>query len=153
MGKAFGAFVRWVIALLVIALVGYNTFEINRLRAEVATLRGRSQAARSGAAEQLAEAQSHAERARTLLEQRKFSEATKEMQAASDATARVSGNAQAQSRTAIAGVQKSLAGLSEKTAALWRQAEAATQAAKETGKTVESTPTTEKNNAKQNHEK
>ncbi|MBC8140573.1 MAG: hypothetical protein H7Y38_03945 [Armatimonadetes bacterium] len=151
MGKAFGAFVRWIAALFIIALVGYNTFEINRLRAEVATLRGETPAARSGAAEQLAEAQSHAERAKTLLGQKKFSEATAEMQAASDAAARASGNAQAQSRSAIAGVQKSLAELSEKTAALWRQAEAATTAAKNTGGSAKSAPLSEKkNDAKQN---
>lgn len=151
MGKAFGAFVRWMAALFIIGLVGYNTLEINRLRTEIAVLRGAdSQPKKSGAAEQIAEAQSHAERAKTLLEQKKFSEATREMQAASDAAARASGNAQAQSRAAMDSAQKSLAELSAKTAALWQQVEAATNAAKETGK-AQTDP--EKNNAKQNHQK
>ncbi len=141
MGKALGAVARFVLALFIILLVGYNTYEIGRLRAEVAELRGGAKsgdvnvarATGSGMFEQLAEARSHAERASTLLKQKKLSEATKELQAASDAAARASGNAQAGTRNAVADVQDSLTKLSRETAALWKQAEGMTKTAKESG--------------------
>lgn len=141
MGKVFGAVARFVLALFILGLVGYNTYEINRLRAEVAVLRGGKNAAAtrvapapgSGTLEQLAEVRSHAERASALLRQKKLSEATKEMQAASDAAARASGNAQAGTRTAVADVQKSLANLSRETAALWKQAEGITKTNNQNG--------------------
>ena len=152
MGKAFAATCRFLIILFIVGLVGYNTYEIGRLRAEIAALRGASGAAQthsSGTMEQIAEARSHAERATTLIKQQKISAAAKEVQAASDAAARASGNVQAQSRRSVADAQESLAKLRSRTADLWRQAEAA---AKTAGGT--SPPAThEKHDEKQHNEK
>ncbi len=154
MGKAFGALLRFLIALFIIGLVGYNTYEIAQLRAEVAGLRGgaksgsftRSPPHGTGTMEQIAEARSHAERASTLLKQKKLAEAADEMQAASDAAARASGNAQAETRNTVASVQKSLAKLSSETAALWKQAESFTK--KENGGASASPTPNEKKNDK-----
>ena len=147
MGKALGAIARFILVLFIIGLVGYNTYEISRLRAEVAELRGKSsdgtataRAHSSGTLEQLAEARSHAERASTLLKEKKLSEATKEMQAASDAAARASGNAQAGTRNAVADVQKSIQKVSRETAALWKQAEGIAEKAKNVGGTEKEPP-------------
>lgn len=147
MGKALGAVARFLLILFIIGLVGYNTYEISRLRAEVAELRGKktgesgtARAHGSGTLEQLAEAQSHAERASALLKEKKLSEATKEMQAASDAAARASGNAQAGTRNAVADVQKSLAKVSRETADLWKQAENIADKAKNIGGTEKEPP-------------
>ncbi|MBC8134850.1 MAG: hypothetical protein H8F28_03070 [Fibrella sp.] len=157
MGKALGAIARFVLILFIIGIVGYNTYEIARLRAEVAELRGGRKAGGSGAErthssgtmEQLAEARSHAQRASALLKEKKLSEATKELQAASDAAARASGNAQAGTRNAVADVQKSLANLSRETAALWKQAEDMARTAKNNGGEKEPPPVvSEKNNEK-----
>lgn len=162
MGKAFAAVGRFVLILFIILLVGYNTYEISRLRAEVAELRGGVKSVSTGAArahssgtmEQIAEARSHAERASALLKEKKLSEAAKEMQAASDAAARASGNAQAGTRNAVADAQKSLADLSRQTAALWKQAEGMANKANNSGGDEKEPPaTSEKNNDKQSTKK
>ena len=98
MAKALGGVARFVLVLFIFGLLGYNTYEIGRLRADIAELRGGGGASRGGEArtnssgtmEQLAEVRSHAERASALLKQKRLSEATKELQAASDAAARAS---------------------------------------------------------------
>ncbi|MBC7807405.1 MAG: hypothetical protein H7145_14800 [Akkermansiaceae bacterium] len=157
MGKALGAVARFVLILFIIGLVGYNTYEISRLRAEVARLRGGEKRGnaeamgmrRSGTLEQLAGVQSHTERASALLKQKKLSEATKEMQLASDAAARASGNAQAGTRSAVADAQKSLASLSRETAALWKQAEGIAKKAGSVGDQKEPPVVSEKRNEKQ----
>ncbi len=134
MGKALGAIVRFLFALFIVGLVGYNTYQVGLLRAQVAELqvarrpgspavRGVSPTHGSGTVEQIAEAQSHVDHASALLKRKKFVEAAAEMQAASDAMARAGGNAQARSRGAIAEAQRSLTKLSDQTAALWKQAE------------------------------
>lgn len=127
MGKAFAAVVRLLVALFIIAVVGYNTWEINRLQAEVRALRAANPGVAvhrdPGVVEQIAEARSHAERATALLKQKKLSEAAEEMKAASQATERASGNAQAESRNTIAEMQRSLNQLSEQTGKLWKKAE------------------------------
>ena len=156
MAKALGAVARFLLVLFIIGLLGYNTYEISRLRAEVAVLRGEKsgggEAARtpgSATIEQLAEVRSHAERASALLKEKKLSEATKEMQAASEAAARASGNAQAGTRSAGAEAQRSLAKLSRETAALWKQAEGMAKTGNKNGG-VETTPpvASEKKNEK-----
>jgi len=145
MAKAFGAFLRFLFVLLVIGLIGYNTYEIAQLRAEVAALKagktqdtevGQGHRPGSGTQEQIAEAQSHVEKATALLKEKRFGEATKEMQAASDAAQRAGGDAQAQSRTAIANLQGSLSKLSNETGALWKQAEGAAATVRTEGEKV-----------------
>ena len=156
MAKALGAVARFLLILFIIGLLGYNTYEISQLRAEVATLRGGERSGgiepvrthSSGTMEQLAEVRSHAERASALLKQKKLSEATKEMQAASDAAARASGNAQAGTRNAVADAQKSLAKLSRETAALWKQAEEMTKTADKGGEEKVPSVVNEKKNEK-----
>ena len=159
--KALGGVVRALFVLFILGLLGYNTYEIARLRAEVAALRGGNgkselvaQTSSSGAMEQIAEAWSHAERASALLKEKKLSEAAKEMQLASDSAARATANAQATSRSTVVGVQKSLSRLSEQTAALWRQAEAATKTAREAGGVEKSAPPeTKKDDTQQTNKK
>ena len=135
MAKAFGGFIRFLFVLLIIGVIGYNTYEIGRLRTEVAALKagssgksasaGTPHAAGSGAMEQMAEAQSHAERASAFLKQKRFGEAATEMKAASEAAGKASGNAQAESRTAVAALQSTLTKLSSETGAMWKQSEGA----------------------------
>ena len=139
MGKAFGAIMRFLFATILIGVLAYNTYEIGRLRAEVAALQAghaeeanvaqRRQVA-AGAMEQIAEAQSHTEKASQYLSEKRFADATREMRAASDAAQRASGDAQTESRGAVADMQQSLAKVSAQTAALWKQAESVAASAK-----------------------
>jgi len=140
MGKALIAFVRFLLVLFVIGLIGYNTYEIARLRAEVNMLRAERRSGRSGelsiarvpasgAFEQIAEARSHAERAQALFKAQRLHEAAAEMRAASDSAARANADAQANGRGAVAHVQTTFQQWGQTSASLWKRAESMTNAA------------------------
>ena len=115
MGKAVGAFVRFVVTVIIIALLGYNTFETWRLRQEVNALKqarggttaapavpavGRS-AADAAPLDRLAQARAHTERGRVLLRERRFAEAQRELGLAAQAVRDAGGDARAQSAAAV----------------------------------------------------
>jgi hypothetical protein len=131
MRKAFGWFVQTLLGLLLIGLVGYNTLETARLRAEVEALERRegstasrpvpsaTQAATGEGSEgPLATARRHAEQAEESLSRGDYSSARKEMERAGDSIRRANADAQARSQQVVDDLRTQVAALSSKLDAL-----------------------------------
>jgi hypothetical protein len=141
MGKALGGFFRALLVLLALVLLGYNTFETVRLRAEVEALKkGRGGAASvaaskpgmgatsapapvsdPGAAALLAAAREHAERAQTYIKEKRYAAARREAALAAEAARRAGADAKSESAGALErlrGAAATLASLSERAGAL-----------------------------------
>lgn len=131
MGKAVGGFFRFLFVLFTLGLVGYNTWEVARLRTEVAELRqaratrGRAvtpsaaslepvrAAAPGDAVGLVAESRRRAERAKALIAERRFAEAQREITLATDAARRAGTDAKGDADRALAQVRAAARSLSE----------------------------------------
>ena len=105
MGKAFAGFIRLLITLTLLGVVGYNSWQIGQLRQEVNSLkasRSIAPTARTGVrhpaktvapmantdgspVQNLSAAQKHVEAARAALERKEYVEASREMTLAAEA--------------------------------------------------------------------
>ena len=131
MRKAFGWLVRTLFGLLLIGLVGYNTLETARLRAEVEALERREGFTASrpvpsatpattneGAEGPLAAARRHAAQAEESLRRGDYSGARREMERAGDAIRRANADTQARSQQVVDDLRNQVAALSSKLDAL-----------------------------------
>lgn len=146
-GGVIVAMLRLFGILLLLALVGYNTFETSRLRAEVAALRqergtGGSRTGRDTATPPknggtfLAETKKHAERAEAFLRQKQYDDARREIALAAQAAGKATSQARSQGDSALSQLRETVEGLSEKAGALYelqKKASELTEAAKKAG--------------------
>jgi len=138
MGKAVGGFFRFIFAVVILLLLGYNTFETWRLRQEVNALKqqqeqqapapktsaasvGRGGAESSGSALDLvARAREHANQARALLREKRYAEAQRELALAAQATRQAGDGARDQSAGALASLRSTVESLSAQADSLMR---------------------------------
>jgi hypothetical protein len=130
MGKAVGGFFRFIFVLFTLGLVGYNIWEVARLRAEVAALRQEQRpttplrtrasalepvtaAAAGDTVGLLAESRSRAERAKALIAERRLAEAQREITLATQAARRAGADARGEADRALAQVRAAAHNLSE----------------------------------------
>lgn len=131
--KRVGGFSRAVLLLAALVLVGYNTWEINGLRAEVARLRQKHPPAaapletRAPAfpavphVEWVGAVQKHAERAQAFLRIKRYADAKAEIEQAAQIAQKNGQSAQKQSRDAIQKLQRTADAVSQQAAALWAE--------------------------------
>ncbi len=144
MRKVLGGIFRLIFWLLIAAAFGYNTWQINVLRAEVQTLkRERVDAVQKGGGARgapdggalLARARRHAEQAQGFLRKKEYADAQRELRAATDALGRVSRGARDAGAGTLAELRGTLRSLSDQAEALWqRREDPAARAGKESEK-------------------
>ena len=137
--KNIGGFFRMVFFLAALLVVGYNTWEMNRLRAEVAQLRQQitvqkkhvAPGSAAGVAEPpplpfvpqwMNDAQKHAERAQAFLRTKRVAEAKSEMDQALALVQKNGQAAQKESRDALQKLQKAadaVSAVSDQAKTLW----------------------------------
>ena len=136
MTKAAGAFFRFVFGLLILIALGYNTWQVHTLRAEVETLKRQRAAsvkadtarsrpptktAATGADTPLARARRHTERAREFLRTGKYADAQREVRAATEALKEASRDAQDTGNDALREARGALRSLTQEVERLWRR--------------------------------
>jgi biopolymer transport protein ExbB/TolQ len=131
MGKRGGGggtgLIRLSLLLALLTLVGYNTYELSRLRAEVTELR-RERAVLSHSAKTdktgvedssfVAQARRHAERAQDLLRRNEYDAARREIERATEAARRAGADARAGGEGALVGLRDSARRLAERAGAM-----------------------------------
>jgi hypothetical protein len=139
MGKFFGAIVRFLFLLILLGLVGYNTWETAQLRREVEELRQQA-GARTGRvklgvavkvgtekatdpASLLASARRHYDAAQEHLSRKEFAEASREMMLATEATKKAGQNASSLSGEKVREFQQAVQSLSSRAEELMDQGE------------------------------
>lgn len=138
MGKILAGLARLLFPLLILAGVGYNTWQVNALRAEVAALkRGRassSPAERGEMGALLGEARRHAEQARLFLRRKQYNEAQRAMRSAAatleralaqdgSPVERASATVRSGAASALATLRRAIDTLSDETGTLWQRQE------------------------------
>ena len=134
--------IRLIVLLILLGLVGYNTWEIGRLRADFNALQARTKGEVSppatGPLADLAEAQKHSERAQEALRRHDFAGAQAEMNRAAVLAKRGSAGLKAQGDAAASGVAQTGRALSDQTRDLSARAGALIQTGKEVAARVNS---------------
>lgn len=129
MNKIAGGLARFLFGLLILVLVGYNTWETARLRAEVEAMK------REGAhtvptgktapdvrsLALLSKSRRHAEQAQVFLRTKRYDDARREIALAAETARKVSVNAQAESRDALTSLRNTVRALSEQAGGLFEE--------------------------------
>jgi hypothetical protein len=128
MRKAFGWFVRTLFGLLLVGMVGYNTLETARLRAEVEAIEHRTGGINRAAAEPPATvtasedfadaARQHAKAAEALFQRGDYAGARREMERATDSVRRANAEARERGQQVVDDLRIRVAALSSKLDAL-----------------------------------
>ena len=132
MTKAAGAFFRFVFGVLILAALGYNTWQVRVLRADIEALqrqrpgsvkpeRAASRQPIKNAGTPLARTRRHTERAREFLRTGRYADAQREVRAATEALREASRDAQDSGSDALRQAREALSSLSEEVERLWRR--------------------------------
>jgi hypothetical protein len=132
--KAAGAFLRFAFGLLILLALGYNTWQVHALRAEVEALKrqratsvkadrvaSRPPTKTAAAGTPLDRARRHTERAREFLRRGKYADAQREIRAATEALREASRDAQDTRNDALREARGALRTLSQEVERLWRR--------------------------------
>src|SRR3712207_3987467 len=121
MGTILGGLLRLIVTLFILAALGYNTWQIAALRAEVETLkRERASAVKNGKEDgksHLARARRHAEQAQAFLRKKQYADAQREIRAATEALRQASSDARAGSEDRLTQLRGALKSLTDQTEA------------------------------------
>lgn len=120
-----------LLSLLILGAVGYNTWQINSLRAEVERLKQRAAAAAAATASERAYAPAtdrdapmeiarrHTEQARQFLRKERYAEAREELRAAREAIAAAARDGRTGGEEAVTEARRTVTRLSEQLETLW----------------------------------
>ncbi len=137
---AGGGLFRAVLGVVAVGLIGYNTWEITRLRTEVGVLKRKNDRLSATAARPVkpvagapttpsaektialfGEARRHAERAEALLRKKKYDEARREIALVTQSARSANAGARAETEDAMRGLESALRRLSKDAGRLWER--------------------------------
>jgi methyl-accepting chemotaxis protein len=114
MGKAFAAFIQFLLFIALSGVVAYNYYEIAQLKAEVALLRGGGGAKlEQGKKSDLTSIQHHAERAQEFLRKQDYEAAKRELEAAAKTVREASSEVSERTSRTLEQLRKTVTDLSK----------------------------------------